>query len=182
MGKKKRLKLERASQAALAAKSEKRPLSSGVWLFGVFLIISSLNHMYMLGTKSNLYAEAYSYMPAWFIPVRYAFSWFLRLAGLLSGIGIVTRWEPARKLAIAIGCFTILTVYWKHPIHAVQLHTEYLDKAYGFILSMTGTGVTFTSVAPISAVILMLNDVIFWGVFIYFFTRPSIKGQFIPSA
>ncbi|HOW88299.1 MAG TPA: hypothetical protein PKV84_06565 [Candidatus Omnitrophota bacterium] len=182
MGKKKRLKLERAQQAALAQKAEKLPLSKGVIVFGILLIFTSLEHMLKLSAQKPLYFDAYKYMPEWFVEVRYAFSWFLRFAGLTAGIGLLARQEFARKLAFAIGAFTVLTVYWKHPVHAVQLHTQYLDKQIGYLLSMTGTGVTFTSVAPIAAVVLMINDIIFWGIFFFFFTRPLVKGQFKPSA
>ena len=182
MGKKKRLKLERAEQAQLAEKTERLPLSKGVVIFGVLLILSSLSHVSKLVAEKQVYYHYYSYLPPWLTTLRYSFSWFQRIAGILAGAGILARKEIARKLAFAIGWFTVLTVYWKHPYAAVKLHTQYLDQQMGYLLAMPGTHITFTSMTWLSVIALILCDIIFWAFFFYFFTRPSVKNQFRPDA
>jgi len=135
-------------------------------------------HMHKLLTEGAQYANIYSYLPAWLITVRYSFSWLQRIIGIFTGFGILAKKEIARKIAIAIGCFTILTVYWKHPYPAVKLHTQYLEEQFGYILAQTGTGVTFPSMALFAVIALCICDIIFWGISIYFLTRPAVKNQF----
>jgi hypothetical protein len=110
--------------------------------------------------------------------MRYYFSWLQRIVGFLVGIGLLAQKEAARKVGIAIGCFTILTIYWKHPYPAFKLHTQYLDKHFGYILAPFGAGVTFSSVTLPAVIFHCLGDIIFWGIFIHLFTRPSVKSQF----
>ncbi|MEI7751265.1 MAG: hypothetical protein WCJ71_04145 [Candidatus Omnitrophota bacterium] len=185
MGKKKRLKLERAKQLADEKKTH-IPVPfwavAGVVIFGTLLILSSLVHMHKLAMEKELYEHYYSYLPVGLIGVRYAFSWFQRILGILAGVGLLVRKEIARKLAFFIGGFTILTVYWKHPYEAVRFHTQYLDQQMGHLLSWTGTGVTFSSLTPFAVAALIACDVIFWAIFFYFFTRPPVKCQFRPGA
>jgi len=152
--------------------------SKGVTIFGILLILSSIVHMHKLATEEPQYANYYSYLPAWLMVARYYFSWLQRIIGFLVGIGLLAQKEIARKIGIAVGCFTILTIYWKHPYPAVKLHTQYLDKQFGYILAQTGTGVTFSSVTLLAVISLCICDIIFWGTFIYFLTRPAVKSQF----
>jgi hypothetical protein len=189
MGKKKRLKLERVEEQAPAPKTERRALSKGVVIFGVLLILSSISHMLKLSVERTAFDEYYSYYPAWLMPIRYYFSWLQRILGILAGIGILARKEIARKLAFVIGGFTVLTVYWKHPYEAVKLHAAHLDQQYGYLLTHlrenvfpTTYDVTFSSIAPLGVAGLILCDFVFWGIFFYFFTRPSVRDQFRPSA
>lgn len=186
MGKKKRLKQEKALQAAEQTKpkekKERRPLSAGVVIFGVLLILSTLSHMHKLVTEKQWYLDTYSYLPGGLTIVRYSFSWLQRVLGLIAGVGILARKEFARKLAFLIGAFTVLTVYWKHPYEAVARHTHYLDTTQaGQILSATGTGITFSSITPYAVAGLIACDIIFWAIFFIFFTRPSVRRQFRPD-
>jgi len=137
--------------------------------------------MHKLVADEPLYAHYYSYLPAWLMVTRYYFSWLQRIIGLLVGIGLLAQKEIARKIGIAIGCFTILTVYWKHPYPAFRLHTQYLDKQFGYILAQLGIRETFSSVTLPAVIIHCIGDIIFWSVFIYFFTRSSVKNQFKPN-
>lgn len=178
MGKKKRLKLERMEKQRMVAKTERPPISKGIVLFGVLLVLSSLVHMHKLVADRQAYADYYGYLPTGWILARYAFSWLQRFAGILAGIGILARKEIARKLAFIIGGFTLATVYWKHPYPAVKLHCEYLDKQFGYFLPQAWTGISFSSLAPLSVAALILCDIVFWGIFFYCFTRPSVKDQF----
>jgi hypothetical protein len=137
--------------------------------------------MHKLVADEPLYAHYYSYLPVWLMVARYYFSWLQRIIGLLVGIGLLAQKEIARKIGIAIGCFTILTVYWKHPYPAFKLHTQYLDKQFGYILTQLGIRETFSSVTLPAVIIHCIGDIIFWSAFIYFFTRSSVKNQFKPN-
>lgn len=154
--------------------------SKGVTIFGILLILSSLIHMHKLVVDAHWYVDAYSYLPPWLITARYSFSWLQRIIGILVGVGLLARKEIARKIGVALGCFTILTLYWKHPYPAFKLHSQYLDKNFGYILAQSGTGVTFSSVTLLAIIVHCIGDIIFWGTFIYFFTRSSVKSQFKP--
>jgi len=155
--------------------------SKGVTIFGILLILSSLIHMHKLAVEAQWYANTYSYLPHHLMVARYYFSWLQRIIGLLVGIGLLAQKEIARKIGIAIGCFTILTIYWKHPYPAFKLHTQYLDQQFGYILAQSGIRATFSSVALPAVIIHCIGDIIFWGIFIYFFTRSSVKNQFKPN-
>ena len=154
------------------------PRSKGVTIFGILLILSSIMHMHKLVVDVKWYAEVYSYLSPHMLAARYYFSWLQRIIGILVGIGLLAQKEIARKIAIAIGCFTILTLYWKHPYPAFKLHTQYLDEHYGNFLSQFGTGVTFSSATLLAVILHCVADIVFWSIFIYFFTRPSVKDQF----
>jgi len=127
----------------------------------------------------QIYVLYYSYLPPWLIEARYAFSWFQRIVGILIGTGLLAQKDIARKMGIVLGCFTTATIYWKHPYEAFKIHTAYLDKHYGILLSLLGLPtIKFSSLAMVSSVAHCALDIIFWGIFIYFFTRPSVKSQF----
>jgi hypothetical protein len=160
---------------------EKIPKSKGVKVFGMLLILSSLLHIHKLVVDLDWYVDSYSYMPPWLIVLRYGFSWFQRMIGILVGIGLLAQKEIARKLGILIGMFTILSVYWKHPYPAFKLHAQYLDDRFGYIFSRLGfSQISFSSSSVMILAIIMnsLGDILFWCIFIYFFTRSSVKKQF----
>lgn len=152
----------------------------GIAVFGMLLILSSLMHMLKLVVERQVYAEYYAYLPAWLLTARYSFSWFQRLCGILAGAGILARKELARKLALAIGWFTLATVYWKHPYPAVKVHVKYIDPQFGYFISQIG--VPLSTIVLLSVVGLILCDAVFWGIFLYYFSRPSVKRQFTPRA
>ena len=152
--------------------------SKGTTVFGLLLILSSFIQMHKLIVDVQWYAEVYSYLPAGLIATRYYFSWLQRVIGILVGVGLLSQQEIARKTGIALGWFTILTIYWKHPYPAFKLHTQYLNQRFGSILAQSGTGMTFPDFTLLAMIVQYLGDIIFWSSFIYFFTRPSVKSQF----
>ena len=190
MEKNEQLKHESAADQGQAKKNERRPLSKEVVIFGIVLIVSSISHMLKLFEERKLLDEYFSNLPVWLRLLRYSFSWFQRILGILAGCGILARKEIARKLAFAIGAFTLLTVYWKHPYEAVKLHCEALDKQLGHHLSQiinelatsAGINLPFSSLALLSTAGLILSDFVFWGAFFYCFTRPHVRDQFKPVA
>ena len=153
--------------------------SVGVEIFGILIIFSSIIHMQKLVLDVASYVHWYSYMPPWMITLRYGFSWFQRIVGILVGVGILARKDIARKAGIGLGCFTIATVYWKHPYAAFKIHTQELDQVYGNLFSRLGLpAIKFASVTLLADIVHCLLDILFWGIFIYLFTRPSVKEQF----
>ena len=160
---------------------KKIPQSKGVTIFGMLLILSSLMHIHKLVVDLEWYVDSYSYMPPWLIVLRYGFSWFQRALGILVGIGLLAQKDIARKLGILIGMFTILTIYWKHPYPAFKLHAQYLDQHFGYFFSRLGfpeISFSSSSVVVLALIMHILGDVLFWCIFIYFFTRSSVKSQF----
>ncbi len=158
------------------------PRSKGVLIFGVLLIVSSIIHIQKLVEASGTYyVQYFGFMPEWLLLARYMFSWFQRAIGILIALGLLAQKEVARKAGILLGIFTVLTLYWKHPYEALKEHTKHLDALYGKILLTMGIkNITFSSVTFPSLIGLYLADIIFWAIFIYFFTRPSVKAQFKP--
>lgn len=160
-------------------KSSRSPRSRGVTIFGLLLIISSLVHIHKLIVDIDWYTSTYNYWPADLIVLRYAFSWFQRLLGILAGVGILMQKNPARLLAMGIAWFTMLTLYWKHPYPAFLLNAQNLDKQYGHIIAAAGVpGVSFASLAFVSLIVQFIGDIAFCSTLIYFFTRPPVKKQF----
>lgn len=156
---------------------EKHP--TGVNIFGVILILSSLVHMHKLFVDYDWYVASYGYWPTWLMVLRYCFSWFQRILGLIAGMGILRLKDTARKIAICIGWFTILTIYWKHPYDAFEKHAVYLDQHYGYIFQMMGyPKLSFVPLTLPALIIQYVLDILFCGVMIYYFTRPAVKAHF----
>lgn len=154
--------------------------SRGVTVFAFLLIASSIMHIHKLVVDAQWYADTYSYWLPWLMVLRYAFSWFQRVLGILAAVGLLALNDLARKLAILIGTFTILTVYWKHPYAAYRAHTEYLDAVFGPLFHQLGAPAGF-KIASYTLAAVILNcalDVAFSGALVYFFTRPAVKAQF----
>jgi hypothetical protein len=157
--------------------------SSGVTALAWLLIISSVMHIHKLIVDVPWYVDAYGYLPPWLIVTRYAFSWLQRCAGILAAIGLLALNDVARKLAILIGTFTILTIYWKHPYVAYKSHAEYLDRQMGPWFYEIGAPAGF-KIASYTTAAVILNcalDILFCSILIYFFTRRSVKKQFKPG-
>ena len=165
----------------------KQKLPRGVLVFGVLFIVSSLMHIQALIFNFHWYFDIYSYWPKWLILIRYLFSWFQRILGLVTAIGILRLKNIFRRIAIAIGVFTILTVYWKHPYAAFKNHAETLDRIFantGFnelISRAAEIGLHIKSFAELALAAVIghaILDIIFCGSLIYYLTRPAVKEKF----
>ena len=113
--------------AELTIKTSPVSRPRGVTIFAFLLIVSSLIHIHKLIVDRDMYVYFYSYWPTWLIMLRYSFSWFQRILGLAAGIGILSLKEIGRRIALFIGCFTILTIYWKHPYAGFKNLTLYIN-------------------------------------------------------
>ena len=151
----------------------------GVTLVGILLIVSSLMHIHKLIFEHDVYMLYYGYLPHWLMILRFSFSWLQRILGLTAGIGILFLKDICRKIVILIGCFTILTIYWKHPYSAFKTHTAYLDQKFGFLLKEWGySQLKFSQFTLLAVILACVWDILFFGVVIYYLTRPKIKAQF----
>ena len=155
-----------------------RPL--GVMVFGFLLILSSLVHMHtLIVARGEYYSAVFGYWPHWLMTLRYFFSWAQRIAGLMAGVGILYLKDIFRKLAILIGCFSVVTIYWKHPYQAFKNHAVYLDQHLGVYLRNFGyPNVTFAQYTLAALIVQYLLDFIFFGSMIYYLTRPAVKARF----
>jgi hypothetical protein len=166
---------------------KKRP--KGLVVFSVLIILSSLLHINTLYRYSDWYTGIYGYWPEWLIDLRYAFSWIQRIIGIMTAIGILFLNNLYRRIGILLGCFTIITIYWKHPYQAFLKSNMILDEQLGplfehiglqdYLQSIGLAPLSFASYTVAAIVFHSLLDILFWFGFIYYFTRPEIKRIFI---
>ncbi len=150
-----------------------------VTVFAWLLIVSSIVHIYTLLFGYTWYRDNYNYWPDWLFTLRYCFSWFQRILGISIAIGMLNGREIARKIAIALGIFTIATLYWKHHYPAFVRHCHYLDGIYGDVFKAIGyPELSFTALAIPALIVHCLLDILFFGLMIYYLTRPSVKAYF----
>ncbi len=149
----------------------------GIFLFAVGIIISSLGQITALDFQH--YCYTFQDLPVWLIGIRYSVSWGLRIVGLTAGIGILFQKEFGRKVGLALGAFTILTIYWKHPYIGFYHHVQYLQSTLFFSIELSGvTGLSLPQLARVSSLTASFADVIFAAFFLFYFTRPKIKKYF----
>lgn len=147
---------------------------AGVTIFGLLILLSSFVHMSKLVEDATWYFETYGYMPAWLTTTRYCFSWFQRIVGITGAILVLKYHEWGRKILIAIGVFTITTVYWKHPYIAVKAHAQSWQKSFPLEVQQY----SLETIALWATFILIILDVVFQSVLIYYFTRKDVKEAF----
>jgi len=151
---------------------------TGVQIFAVGIIITSLFHIGKLICDHDIYFYYYADWGIW-AHIRYAFSWFQRILGISIAIGLLLQLNWARIAGMVLGWFTIVTIYWKHPYEAFHQHTKFLDTRFGNLFEAFGfQNITFESLTIPSIIIHCLLDVSFWGIFIFYMTRPSVKIHF----
>ena len=154
------------------------PRSKGITFWGYLLIVSSLFQLAVLISGGYAhYAYLHQEYPTNTILIRYWFSWIIKIAGIVAGIGVLKLNDWCRKLAIFNSLVTVLTVHLKHTYAAYSLHTKYLDQTMGGMFH----GITFSSLTWPALVIQRAIDIIFGILLIYFFTRPQVIKQFKAS-
>lgn len=151
----------------------------GVVIFGVLLIVTSASQMLALVDYPR-YTILFNYIPQELLYFRYAVSWVLRILGLASGIGILRFKEIYRKIGLALSGFTIVTIFWKHPYAGFQNHIHDLSQRglFDWNAVVAASRLPEATLIGICVVVASLVDLIFAGVFIYYFTRDPIKDRF----
>lgn len=123
--------------------------------------------------------EVYGHWPRWAALLRYSFSWSQRILGLTAGCGILLHRELFRRLALVIACFTISTVYWKHPYAAYYLHTKRVMAQTNILFVQNGLpAIPFQSLVMPAMILNCLLDIGFCLWLIHYFTRPEVIAQF----
>jgi len=136
-------------------------------------------NMLTLFTKGDLTFQIYGHWAKWAVYLRISFSWFLRILGLSAGVGILLHYDIFRKLAVGIGCFTIATVYWKHPYRAYLRHVQILGEQIEPVFQQAGVPyIPFGELAMPAMIFNCLVDVGFSLWLIHYFTRPQVVAQF----
>lgn len=124
----------------------------------------------------------FQYLPDRIIIVRYFVSIGLRIVGLIAGIGILFRKNLFRRLALALSFFTILTIYWKHPINCFRIIFDRIGQQILATSAIADQALTviklLQSVMWVTLVIVYIIDLGFSICLIYYFTRPKVKEQF----
>ena len=155
----------------------------GIMLFSIYFIVDSLIQLYVKLIMPNYYfwySWLFQPLPEHIIFLRYLLSIIFRIFELILGIGLLSRSETFRKLALFIGWFTIIIVYWKHPFDVLVKHMHIVIKT---ICQVSGfnesTLLPFVRLmAWISFGCLYALDIGVSVLTIYYFTRPYIREQF----
>lgn len=108
--------------------------------------------------------------------LRYIVSIGIRLALFACGIGILLRREIFRKAAVFIAVFTIVTVYWKHPVSVFKKILTQQIGAGGAVAASQMLRVNM--LAWICVIISSAVDIIIVCALAYLLTRPRRKEQF----
>jgi hypothetical protein len=85
------------------------------------------------------------------------------------------RKDLFRRLMIGIASFTILTIYWKHPLTCYEYIFKRMAETGLMQPSLLRLSNTFSWTMMISCYI---TDMFIAIGLIYFFTRPIVKNQF----
>ncbi|KPK98517.1 MAG: hypothetical protein AMJ95_03925 [Omnitrophica WOR_2 bacterium SM23_72] len=163
-----------------------KKVPKGIVVFGTMLILGSLYETTALFSPRffTYYKSLFPELPASLLGVRLFLSLVRRPLGLLLGLGLLGRKEFWRKITILWGYFIIATLYWRHPLTAIQIHTRFVLNT---LVQSTGSEVWtqgyMVDLVPIGSLIfLFLGDIIFWSALIYYLLRPTTKAWFQTNA
>ncbi|MFH0984162.1 MAG: hypothetical protein V1882_01350 [Candidatus Omnitrophota bacterium] len=190
MGKKSRLKAERASAALLSPEQPPPPVWAGrvIVFLGVGFILTSL---IQVGAFADFgyYRQLFQDNSEGYIRFRYFMSWMSRFLGLTFGVGFLFRKEFFRRALIVLASGTIAVAYWKHP-HAAFIHVLHRVSE-----QMTAKGVPLTPeilvnylqawnlpwatvswLAQVTVIVVISSEVFVALVVLFFLTRPAVKS------
>jgi len=153
--------------------------SVGVTTFGILICVSSMLRLISL-IDFHYYRFMFQQLSEQVIMIRYIFSIFIRVIGLVSGIGILFLNNNFRRLALALSLFTLLTIFWKHPYYVFEnIAYSIHEMEIGALNAPPKEPLQNPSFPLISMIVFYMVDISFAGSFIYFFTRKGIKQQFV---
>jgi hypothetical protein len=161
---------KKMTEAGIVAKDK---MSKEIIILSIIVILYSLQGFPAF--DFNSYTAKLYPLPARLILARYVFSISLRIFLFITGIGVLFRREIFRKCIIFASFFTIVTVYWKHPVIIFKRVLIWRIEQGVVPVSMIPK---INMLAWKSALICYIIDIIIALVLIYLFTRPKIKEQF----
>ena len=166
---------ERAAASAEEAADGLAAVRRGARTFALLLFLASI---YKLGGffPYSSYEMRFQHLPEEVIPLRFAFSISLRIFGLGLAIGLWRMKELARKGAIGLGIFTILTLPWKHPVQVFVNIAPKVEEQLGLSgsdLDLANSIFPYLGTAAVCAV-----DLIFYSMVLSFMANRHVKTAF----
>lgn len=157
----------------------KRPV--GVTIIAILLLLSSLQQMSVLSLETQWYSQMFQFMPAWLVGLRYGFSWTQRVVGIACAAGLLYTKEIFRKITIALGVFTLLTLKWKHPVEGFRNAYYYAgEKSAELFRAVVAQNpdITLEQIIQWSVMTMWALEFIFWVCVMFYLTRPNVKTRF----
>ena len=151
-----------------------KKIYAGICAISIGLIFFSAKDLWNFAHFER-YRLIFQYLPQDTILLRHKFSIALRAAMLITAVGVLFRKELFRRLMIGIFSFTIITIYWKHPLGCYRHIFKGMAESGLIQSSLLRLSDTFSWIMMISCYAI---DISVAAGLIYFFTRPVVKSQF----
>lgn len=149
-------------------------LSILISIFAILIFARALDEFLNL-SHYDRYVFLFQHLPRNLILLRYVSSLSIRALFIIAGFGVLFRREVFRKVLL-FGCFfSIVTVYWKHPVSVFENVVNDMNKQ-GLLFSIFKNNPEL-----LVKTLLAWNyvETIVVSIFlIYLFTRPEVKQQF----
>lgn len=147
--------------------------------FGSVLLGGSLYKLYEL-IDFSAYVFLFQHLSWQGIVSQYSGSVLLRGFVLVTAIGLLRHKEFYRRLAVGLGFFTLVTLYWKYPYEVFYHVAVATEQVYsGVYPIVNGNEVLKYPIFPvISRIFFMAIDGIFNLVMIWALTRPTVRQKF----
>lgn len=191
MGKKSRLKAERANVAPMTdqpgASSWAGPL---VTCLGIAFILTSLVQLATLLDFAH-YRYLFQDSSEAYVLFRYLISCSARFMGLAVGFGLCFRREWFRKAALFLAWGTVAVAYWKHPYLGFLRHLRLVssqmeskglpfspENVIQYVQAWNISWFTESTFAWFCVVIIILTEIFIALVVVFILTRPSVKPVF----
>jgi hypothetical protein len=159
-----------------------KKIPRGIVVFGAMLIIGSLyeTSALFLPRFFTWYKSLFPGLPASLLFVRLLLSVVRRGMGAVLGVGLLFRKRILQKMAVWWSFFILATLYWRHPLSALYIHTQFM---LNFMVHVTGDNIwtqghMVQRVTIGSLIALFLGDIIFWSALICYLWRPATKAWF----
>lgn len=132
------------------------------------------------------YAAMFSDLPPGIVQCRYWVSVAVRLAGVAAGVGVLRGSERGRRLAVALGWFTVATVLWKHPRGAIERSLLQAGGGPGvfsaadkdlLVLGWTPEQAWGFTVSLVRAGLCLFSAAVFGGP-AWYLSRPGVRAAF----
>jgi hypothetical protein len=155
-------------------KADNKKIYAGICAISTYLILFSANDLWNF-SHFERYQLIFQYLPQDTILLRHKFSIALRAAILITAVGVLFRKDLFRRLMIGISFFTIITIYWKHPLDCYRHIFKRMAELGLMQPSLLRLSNTFSWTMMIGCYAI---DIALSAGLIYFFTRPFVKSQF----
>ena len=155
----------------------------GVTICFWYLLLTNIIELAIL-TDFDLYKFMFRYLPQSYIVARYIGSIAIRLLLIISSFGLRYYKDIFRKAIIIIGIYTIITVYWKHPLEAFINLDQYFNvdvQALNRILFYLtdNKSLDYDLYKRFSVLASCAHDVISYTIIVFYLTRRKVREKFV---